>query len=147
MNWWSRRDASGGEGVDTAAHDAVRLAHRALERFPSIVARHRYVAGGAAVSSALVAMAGVAIALRMRAGQSADDAVAGVTEEEIEGRSRYSIEEDVAEALAQAGADGPAAEEADTDEAGGPSDAPREASVDTPADVPGTGPAAESPRS
>ena len=36
MNWWSRSDASGGENVDRAAHDAVRLAHRALERFPGV---------------------------------------------------------------------------------------------------------------
>ncbi len=102
MNWWSRSDASGGESVDRAAHDAVRLAHRALERFPAVVARHRYVAGGAAISSALVAMAGVAVALRMRAGQSADDAIADVTEDELEGRTRYRIEDEVAEALARA---------------------------------------------
>ncbi len=100
MNWWSRRDASGGEGVDSAAHDAVRLAHRVLERFPAVVARHRYVAGGAAISTALVALAGVAIAMRMRAGQSPDDAIADVTEEELEGRARYIVLDEVAEALA-----------------------------------------------
>ncbi len=105
MNWWSRKDASGGESLDHTAHDAVRLAHRALERFPLVVARHRYVAGGAAISSALVVLAGVAIARRMRAGQSADEAIATLTEDEIEGRTRYRLEDDVAEALEQAGAD------------------------------------------
>ena len=76
---------SGGEPIDRAARDAVRLAHRALERFPDVVKRHKFVAGGAAVSSALVVLAGVAIARRVRSGQTADEAVAGMTEEELNG--------------------------------------------------------------
>ncbi len=131
MNWWSRRDASGGESLDHATHDAVRLAHRALDRFPAMVARHRYVAGGAAISSALVVLAGVAVARRMRAGQSADEAIATVTEDELEGRTRFRIEDDVAEALEQAGADGALA------------DAPEEAAAELPGDGPGEAPAAE----
>jgi hypothetical protein len=138
MNWWSRSDASGGEGVDGAAHDAVRLAHRALERFPAVVARHRYVAGGAAISSALVAMAGVAIALRMRAGQSADDAIAEVTEDELEGLTRYRIEDDVAETLARATTD-------DEPSADAPGASPA-ASADQTSVEPGVEPATESPR-
>lgn len=138
MNWWSRNDASGGESLDHTAHDAVRLAHRALDRFPVMVARHRYVAGGAAISSALVVLAGVAIARRMRAGQSADEAIATLTEDEIEGRTSFRIEDEVAEALEQAGADGALA------------DAPEGAAADLPGDghgeAPAAEPAAESPR-
>ena len=139
MNWWSRRDASGGESLDHASHDAVRLAHRALERFPGVVARHRYVAGGAAISSALVVLAGVAIARRMRAGQSADEAIATLTEDEIEGRTSFRIEDDVAEALEQAGADAALPEETGEEPAAGlPADERGEA--------PPVGPGAESPR-
>ncbi len=79
------RRPSGGDTIDSAAQDAIRLAHRALERFPGLVRRHKFLAGGAAVSSALVALAGVAVARRMVRGQSGDDAVATVTEEELEG--------------------------------------------------------------
>ena len=49
---------SGGEHIDRASHEAVRLAHRVLARFPDLVKQHSYVAGGAAVSSALVVLAG-----------------------------------------------------------------------------------------
>ena len=77
---------SGGEFVDHAARDAIRLAHRALERFPQLVVKHKFIAGGAAVSSSLVVLAGVAIARRMRAGQSGEEAVASVTEDELQGR-------------------------------------------------------------
>ena len=78
------RQRGGGEQVDRAAGDAIKLAHRALERFPDLVRRHRFIAGGAAVSSALVALGGVALAGRMRAGQTAEEAVAEITEQEIE---------------------------------------------------------------
>jgi hypothetical protein len=74
----------GGEQLDSAAEYSIRLAHRALERFPELVRRHKYVAGGAAVAGALVVLASVAIARRMRRGESAEEAVEGVTPEEIE---------------------------------------------------------------
>lgn len=76
---------SGGESADRAAYEAVRLAHRALDRFPEVVRRHKFIAGGAAVSGSLIVLAGVAIARRMRRGESADEAVASVTEAEIQG--------------------------------------------------------------
>lgn len=76
---------SGGERIDQAAHDAIRLAHEALERFPDVVRRHKYIAGGAAISSSLVVLAGVAITRRIRGGQSSAEALASVTEEEIQG--------------------------------------------------------------
>ena len=78
-------NASGGESIDRAAHEAVRLAHRALERFPELVRKHKFIAGGAAVSTSLIVLAGVAIARRMRAGQTSDEALATVTEDEVQG--------------------------------------------------------------
>ena len=85
MNWIpdDLKHPSGGEHIDRASHEAVRLAHRALARFPGLVKQHSYVAGGAAVSSALVVLAGVAIARRMRRGQSGEQAVAEMTEDEL----------------------------------------------------------------
>ncbi len=72
-------------GVNHLAHDSIRIAYSALERFPDLVKRHKFLAGGAAISSSLVALAGVAIARRMRAGQSAEEALASVTSDELEG--------------------------------------------------------------
>lgn len=74
----------GGEQVDVAAETSIRLAHKALNRFPELVRRHKYVAGGAAVAGALVVLASVALARRIRSGQSAEEAVASVTQAEIE---------------------------------------------------------------
>lgn len=79
------RRPGGGEALDHAAADAVRLAHRVLERFPDVVRQHKLFAGGAAVSSALVVLAGVAVARRMLGGETAEEAVEGVTEEELAG--------------------------------------------------------------
>ena len=77
---------SGGERLQGAATDAVRLAHRGLERFPDLVKRHKFIAGGAAVSSSLLVLAGVAIARRLRSGQSEEEAIASLTEEELAGQ-------------------------------------------------------------
>ena len=77
---------SGGERVTGAAEDAIRLAHKALDRFPDVVKRHMFIAGGAAISSSLVALAGVAITRRMRSGQTEEEALASITEEELSGR-------------------------------------------------------------
>lgn len=79
------KHASGGEQVDELAHGVLKLAHEAIERFPDVKRRHMFLAGGAAVSSALIVAAGVAILRRVRAGQTAEDAVQDVTEEEIDG--------------------------------------------------------------
>lgn len=76
---------SGGEQIDELAHSAIRLAHDAIERFPDMKRRHMFLAGGAAISSALVVAAGVAVARRIRAGAKPDEAVQAVTEDEIEG--------------------------------------------------------------
>lgn len=85
----------GGEALDHAAAEAVRLAHRVLERFPHVVRQHKLFAGGAAVSSAIVVLAGVAVARRMRHGASAEEAVAGVTEDELAGLRAVDSTEEV----------------------------------------------------
>ena len=98
----------GGEQIDRAAGDSIRLAHRALNRFPELLRRHRYVAGGAAVAGALVVLASVAIARRMRDGESGEDAADSVTQAEIESlhRDREEPEPDAATALPPEGAYG-----------------------------------------
>ena len=86
MNWLPDdvRDSASGETIDHVARDSIRLAHQALDRFPDLVRRHKVIAGGAAISSSLVILAGVAIARRMRGGETAEEAVAGLTEAELQ---------------------------------------------------------------
>ena len=93
------------------AGDAIRLAHKALERFPDVVRRHKFIAGGAAISTSLVALAGVAITRRMRSGQSEEEAIASLTEDELHGR-RVELPEELS-----ANGAGPHDEEATEDEA------------------------------
>jgi hypothetical protein len=97
----------GGEQIDGAAGESIRLAHRALNRFPDLLRRHRYVAGGAAVAGALVVLASVAIARRMRNGESGEEAADSVTQAEIESlhpRERGETEPEVGTEPATAGA-------------------------------------------
>lgn len=79
------KHASGGEHVDELAHSAIHLAHAAIDRFPEMKRKHMFLAGGAAISSALLVAAGVAVMRRVRAGAKPEDAVQAVTEDEIEG--------------------------------------------------------------
>ena len=79
------REASGGEVIDHVSHDVLKLAHRVLDRFPDMKKRHMFIAGGAAISSALIVGASVAIVRRLRSGQAPDEAVNEVTEEELDG--------------------------------------------------------------
>jgi hypothetical protein len=67
--------------------DAIRLAHRVLERFPGMRKKHMFIAGGAALSSAVLIGAAVAIAKRVRQGQSASEAAEAITEDEIDNLS------------------------------------------------------------
>ncbi|MBT5775415.1 MAG: hypothetical protein HOH95_13695 [Dehalococcoidia bacterium] len=92
MNWLPDdvKEASGGDAIDNVARDSIRLAHAVLDRFPDLVRRHKVIAGGAAISSSLVIVAGVAIARRIRKGQTAAEAVADVTEQEIDRPERIS---------------------------------------------------------
>lgn len=67
--------------------DAIRLAHRVLERLPGMRKKHMFIAGGAALSSAVLIGAAVAIARRVRQGQTASEAAEEITEDEIENLS------------------------------------------------------------
>ena len=74
-----------GESPDGATRQALNLAHRAAEKFPDLAHRYRSFAGPAAVvSGALVAMAGVAVARRVRRGQQPEEILEQITSEEIE---------------------------------------------------------------
>ena len=131
---------SGGERVTNTAGDAIRLAHKALERFPDVVRRHKFIAGGAAISTSLVALAGVAITRRMRSGQSEEEAIASLTEDELHGR-RVELPEEMSTNGASPLDETPE-DEGVTVEAAAPAadDASRAASDGEPADGNGTVP-------
>ena len=74
-----------GESLDSATKQALNLAHRAAEKFPELASRYRNFAGPVAIASgALMVLAGVAVARRMRRGQNAEEILAQITPEEIE---------------------------------------------------------------
>jgi len=74
-----------GESPDGATRQALNLAHRAAEKFPELAHRYRSFAGPAAiVSGALIALAGVAVARRLRRGQRPEEVLDQITSEEIE---------------------------------------------------------------
>jgi hypothetical protein len=78
-------DHIGGETPDSATQQALNLAHQAAAKFPELEDRYKSFAGKAViVSGVLVALAGVAIARRMRRGQSAEEILSEITPEEIE---------------------------------------------------------------
>jgi hypothetical protein len=74
-----------GESPDSATRQALNLAHRAAEKFPELAHRYRNFAGPVAIASgALMVLAGVAVARRMRRGQNAEEILEQITPEEIE---------------------------------------------------------------
>jgi hypothetical protein len=74
-----------GERPDAATSDALNLAHRAAEKFPELSERYKNFAGPVAIASgALIVLAGVAVARRMRRGQGAEEILAAITSDEIE---------------------------------------------------------------
>jgi len=74
-----------GESPDTATKQQLNLAHKASEKFPELVNRYRSFAGPVAiVSGALMALAGVAVARRVKRGQKPDEILDQITPEEIE---------------------------------------------------------------
>ena len=75
---------SRGEHIEDVAQNAIRLAHKTLDRFPEIKRRHMVVAGGAALSSAIIAAAAVAIVRRIKSGSTETEAVAEITADELE---------------------------------------------------------------
>ncbi len=74
-----------GETPDSSTTQALNLAHRVTEKFPELISRYKSYAGPAAiVSSALMALAGVAVARRLRRGQNPEEILDQITSEEIE---------------------------------------------------------------
>ena len=73
--------------VHIGSEEAIRLAHEVIERFPDLKKKHMFLAGGAALSSALLIGAAFAITKRIRAGQTPREAADTVTEEELDGVS------------------------------------------------------------
>ncbi len=74
-----------GERPDGVTNQTLNLAHRAAGKFPELTNRYRSFAGPAAVvSGALVALAGVAVARRLRRGQNPDEILEQITSREIE---------------------------------------------------------------
>ena len=74
-----------GETPDSSTTQALNLAHRVTEKFPELSSRYKSYAGPAAiVSGALMALAGVAVARRLRRGQNAEEILDQITSEEIE---------------------------------------------------------------
>ncbi len=83
-----------GETPDSSTTQALNLAHRVTEKFPELVTRYKSYAGPAAiVSSALMALAGVAVARRLRRGQNAEEILDQITSEEIEQAANVSSRE------------------------------------------------------
>ena len=84
-----------GDQPDGWTQDALKLAHRAIDRFPDLRHRYRRFAGPAAiVSTGIVLLAGMAITRRLRRGESPDEALEGLTSEEIENAVRLDEEEE-----------------------------------------------------
>ena len=78
-------DTHGGETPDSSTAQSLRLAHKAAEKFPELNARYKNFAGTAAVvSGALIVLAGVAVARRVKRGQNAEQILEQITSEEIE---------------------------------------------------------------
>jgi len=74
-----------GERPDSATSQALNLAHRAAEKFPELAERYKSFAGPVAIASgALVVLAGIAVARRVRRGQNADEILDQITSAEIE---------------------------------------------------------------
>jgi hypothetical protein len=74
-----------GERVDAETHRTLRLAHRAMAKFPEMSGKYKAYAGAAAVVSSVATLMGaVAISRKMKRGMSADKALASLTMADIE---------------------------------------------------------------
>lgn len=74
-----------GEFLDSATKEALDLAHRVVKKFPELSGRYKTYAGAAVVVSSVATMlAGIAIARRLRRGQTPERILQELTPEEIE---------------------------------------------------------------
>jgi hypothetical protein len=83
--------SSQGEAPDRSAMDVIRLAHRAVEKFPDLTRRYqKFIGAGAVLSSAVIVLATIAINKRLKDGDSIDKILAEITPEEIESAGKRS---------------------------------------------------------
>ena len=88
-------DAPEGEQPDSATRHTLNLAHQAVDRFPELAQRYRRFTGPAVVSTALVLLAGIAIARRLRLGEHPEQILDSLTPDEIESAAVVEQEEKV----------------------------------------------------
>jgi hypothetical protein len=82
-----------GELPDTNTMSALRLAHRAVEKFPDLAKRYqKYVGGAAVLSSVVIVLASIAISRRLHKGESPEQILASITSEEIESMAHQKTE-------------------------------------------------------
>jgi hypothetical protein len=80
-----------GEAPDPSALNALRLAHRVLDKFPDLTKRYqKFIGTAAVVSSALVVLASIAVTRRLNRGESAEDILASITPDEIENAGKQT---------------------------------------------------------
>jgi len=80
-----------GEAPDRSAMDIIRLAHRAVDKFPDLTKRYqKFIGAGAVLSSAVIVLATIAINKRLKDGDSIDKILAEITPEEIESAGKRS---------------------------------------------------------
>ena len=74
-----------GEPVDAETHRTLRLAHRAVAKFPELKGKYKAYAGAAVVvSSAATLLAAIALTRKTKRGMSAGQALASLTAADIE---------------------------------------------------------------
>ncbi len=77
--------AAEGEPVDAETHRTLRLAHRAVAKFPELKGKYKVYAGAVAVvSSTATLIAAIALTRKTRRGMSGDKALASLTVADIE---------------------------------------------------------------
>ena len=78
-----------GEAPDHSAVAALRLAHRAVAKFPELTKRYqKFIGTAAVVSSAVIVLASIAVSRRLNRGESAEDILESITPDEIENAGR-----------------------------------------------------------
>lgn len=77
--------AAEGEPVDAETHRTLRLAHRAVAKFPELKGKYKVYAGAVAVvSSTATLIAAIALTRKTRRGMSGDKALASLTVADLE---------------------------------------------------------------
>ncbi|MBI2723538.1 MAG: hypothetical protein HYX50_00605 [Chloroflexi bacterium] len=76
---------STGDQVDAETHRTLRIANRAISKFPEMSGKYKAYAGAAVVVSSVATLMGaIAVGRKMKHGMSADRALAALTAADIE---------------------------------------------------------------